>query len=702
MDFNISFNCMTYAEKVHLYVDNVAPLINFDALFADGTKDYRSPEEPEPGDTVFLRFRTAKDNVDNVFIVSSLGRVEMNKVSDDYFFDYYEGSIGLGSLRMDYYFEIHCGRLKCYYNSKGVSMSVNDYYNFFIMPGFKVPQWAKGAIFYQIYVDRFYNGDSSNDVLDGEYCYIGEPTSHVSDWSKYPATLGIREFYGGDLQGVMQKLDYLKDLGVDAIYFNPIFVSPSNHKYDIQDYDYIDPHIACIVKDEGELLNEGDRDNSHATRYICRVTDKENLEASNEYFAKLVEEIHKRGMKVILDGVFNHCGSFNKWMDRERIYQNQEGYEPGAFISGDSPYKSFFKFWEHSWPYNMHYDGWWGHDTLPKLNYEESPKLYEYIMRIARKWVSPPYNVDGWRLDVAADLGHSSEYNHMFWKDFRKNVKEANPNAIILAEHYGDPTSWLQGDEWDTVMNYDAFMEPLTWFFTGVEKHSDEYRGDLIGNHDAFFGAMSHHMTRFNTNSLHVAMNELSNHDHSRFLTRTNHWVGRTASVGPDAANENLNYSIMRQAVLMQMTWPGAPTIYYGDEAGVCGWTDPDNRRTYPWGNENQELITLHRELIRIHKDYEALREGSICFLGGHYQYIAYGRFNRNEQLVMAFNCANHEITETIPVWRMGVPDFRAMARLIMTTEFGYSLETVMYHPQNGNLSLTLPPCSSVIIKTLN
>ena len=144
---------------------------------------------------------------------------------------------------------------------------------------------------------------------------------------------------------------------------------------------------------------------------------------------------------------------------------------------------------------------------MPKLNYEGSKKLYEYILNIGRKWVSPPYNADGWRLDVAADLGHSEEFNHQFWRDFRTAVKDANPNAIILAEHYGDPGSWLTGDQWDTVMNYDAFMEPVTWFLTGMEKHSDEFIGDLLGNADSFKGAMEHHMTRFHTNSLQVAMN---------------------------------------------------------------------------------------------------------------------------------------------------------------------------------------------------
>lgn len=183
----------------------------------------------------------------------------------------------------------------------------------------------------------------------------------------------------------------------------------------------------------GNLLADWDKDNTHAKRYIDRVTNKENLEASNQLFIELVEEIHKRGMKVILDGVFNHCGSFNKWLDRERIYENQPGYEKGAFISGDSPYHSFFKFHnEHCWPYNEFYDGWWGHNTLPKLNYEESEKLYEDILRIAKKWVSAPFYVDGWRLDVAADLGHSAEYNHKFWRQFLKGGKRGQSGG----DHY--------------------------------------------------------------------------------------------------------------------------------------------------------------------------------------------------------------------------------------------------------------------------
>ena len=711
MDINIPFYKMSKAQKTQLYMDNLTVIFNPQALFSDGTASYRNPSEPDCFEEVHLRFRTGRENVDEVILVFDEQRYTMQKVANDKMFDYYEYTVKLGDSRVEYYFEVHSGHMVCYFNRVGVCSSVENYYNFSITPSFQTPDWAKGAIIYQIFVDRFYNGDRSNDVETDEYFYIGEGTHKNTDWMKYPREMDVREFYGGDIAGVMKKLDYLQDLGVEAIYLNPIFVSPSNHKYDIQDYDYIDPHFGRIVKNDGEnlqrdengnlIIHDPEHPNKDATRYICRVTDKENLEASNQLFIEFVEEVHRRGMKVILDGVFNHCGSFNKWLDRECIYEDAPGYEKGAFVSKDSPYRTFFKFREDTWPYNVNYDGWWGHDTLPKLNYEESPKLYEYIMRIARKWVSPPYNVDGWRLDVAADLGQTAEYNHHFWHEFRRNVKEANPNAIVLAEHYGDPTEWLKGDQWDTVMNYDAFMEPLTWFLTGVEKHSDEYRGDLIGNADAFFGSMRHYMTRFNTQSLQVAMNELSNHDHSRFLTRTNHQVGRISSRGADAANEGVNKNLFRMAVLMQMTWPGAPTIYYGDEAGLCGWTDPDSRRAYPWGHEDEELIQYHKELIRIHKEHQVLRTGSILFLFGEYQCISYGRFDDNEHIVVAINISQDTRHMEIPVWRLGMTQPTRMARVILTDASGFSIETKVYPVQSGKLILDCPPETAVLVKDI-
>ena len=671
------------------------------ALFCDETEDYRTPAEPEAGDSVVIRFRTLANNVDNVYLISRKSEIKMEKVRTEGLFDFYETQISVGSTAYLYYFEIEKGRDICYYNKLGCTTNLRQKYAFRITPGFHTPEWAKGAVFYQIYVDRFCNGDPSNDVETGEYFYIGDTSVKVDNWEKVPAVMGVREFYGGDLQGVMDKLDYIQELGVDVIYLNPIFVSPSNHKYDCQDYDHIDPHIGRIVADCDGLLSPGDSDNSHALKYIRRVTDKRNLEASNKLFQELVEEIHRRGMKVILDGVFNHCGSFNKWMDRERIYENQEGYEKGAYVSADSPYRSFFCFQDQNrWPYNPTYDGWWTHDTLPKLNYEESEELCRTILDVGRKWVSPPYNVDGWRLDVAADLGHSNDFNHHFWKEFRRTVKEANPDAVILAEHYGNPESWLRGDEWDTVMNYDAFMEPVTWFLTGMEKHSDEYREDLYGNSEAFIGAMKHHMQSLHMGALYGAMNELSNHDHSRFLTRTNHRVGRLSYAGAEAASAGINPAIMREAVVIQMTWPGAPTVYYGDEAGVCGFTDPDNRRTYPWGKEDQEMLDFHKRMICIHKAYPILAKGSLEFLWNDHQGLSYGRFSDSEQIIVILNNQEQERDIRVTAWKTGVSRKEATAfqRLMLSSGEGYTEMPEEYIADAGILQVKMPAYGAMVL----
>lgn len=678
-------------------------MINREALFCSATEDYRNPPEPDEDQDVLLRFRTGKDNAQHVYYVEDGAEVEIDKADSDELFDYYEYEITVGSDCVLYHFKVVNGQDSCIYNRLGVTDDDRSCFDFAIIPGFHTPDWAKGAVMYQIFVDRFCNGDESNDVRTCEYVYIGRPVNRVEDWGKNPTTMDVGCFYGGDLKGVWEKLDYIQGLGVEVIYLNPIFVSPSNHKYDIQDYEHVDPHFGVIVEDKDGLVAADAVDNGNAEKYVVRTASPRNLEASDRFFAEFVEEIHRRGMKVILDGVFNHCGSFNKWLDGEEIYARQGGYEPGAFLSKDSPYRSFFQFYDEkdsAWPRNKTYDGWWGHDTFPKLNYESSPMLVEYILDIARRWVSPPFNVDGWRLDVAADLGHTAEYNHEFWRKFRAAVKEVNPDALILAEHYGDPGPWLEGDQWDSVMNYDAFMEPLTWFLTGMEKHSDSFSGELLGNGENFFNAMRYHMSRMQPSSILTAMNELSNHDHSRFLTRTNGVVGRIGTVGADAANRGVKVCVLREAVMVQMTWPGAPTVYYGDEAGVCGWTDPDSRRTYPWGHEDLELIEFHRYMIRIHKALPVLRSGAVKELLAGRNVIAYGRMLGKYQAVVAVNNNAQERELELPVWQLGITGEISLARLMLTTEEGYNVGGLRYPVQNGILKLKLPAYSAALFAT--
>ena len=276
----------------------------------------------------------------------------------------------------------------------------------------------------------------------------------------------------------------------------------------------------------------------------------------------------------------------------------------------------------------------------------------------------------------------------------------ARPEAIIIAEHYGDASPWLQGDQWDTVMNYDAFMEPISWFLTGLEKHSDQYRQDLKGNAECFRDSMRYNGSRFYAPSLLTAMNELDNHDHSRFLTRTNSRVGRINTVGARAAEEGINKAILREAVAIQMTWPGAPTVYYGDEAGVCGFTDPDNRRTYPWGHEDQYLVQFYRDAIRMHRELPVLKYGSVKMLKEDYNLISFGRFNENEQVVVVINNNNENKKVEIPVWETGISRSvdTTMTRILDSNAIAYDMEQKEYPVVVGYLELEMSPLEAIVL----
>ena len=678
------------------------------AVFSDESPLFRFPSEPDPGDSCTVRLRVAKGSASRVLIFFdslTVGTLMSLARSDDWF-DYYESSMVCGQEEILYHFQIETTDGCCIaYDKIGPRVvdihcpDFNPVYAFRFIPGFHVPAWSKGAIQYQIFPDRFRNGDPSNDVVDNEYYYTIGHAKHAHSWNAVPTDTDFRCFYGGDIQGIIDKLDYLHDLGIQVLYLNPVFVSPSSHKYDCQDYEHIDPHFGVIVQDDSHIMDSPDKNNAAAAKYVRRVTSLENLERSDILFAKLCRELHTRGMRIILDGVFNHCGSFNKWMDHEGIYLGKPGFEPGAFQSPESPYRSYFRFNDSGSSHSPAYEGWWGYTTLPKLNYEGSAELQEEIFSVAEKWLSPPYSIDGWRLDVAADLGHSPEFNHRFWQQFRARVKAINPDAVIIAEHYGDPVPWLNGREWDSVMNYDAFMEPVTWFLTGMEKHSDSCRDDLYQNGHAFFGIMKDKMARFTRPSLMCAMNELSNHDHSRFLTRTNRMVGRITTLGPAAASAGINKGIFREAVTIQMSWPGAPTVYYADEAGQVGWTDPDNRRTYPWGHEDLSLISLHKDLISLRRELPVLADGSLKDLFADYGRIAYARFDSNVRCVVAVNNTDAASLFRLFVRDAGAGDGETYYRRIRTTHEGHTVERVMEGVvEDGFLAFELPPFSSVIL----
>ena len=669
------------------------------SLFSDETESYRTPMVPNPGEPVKIRLRTEKSPDCHAWLLikDRPDPIPMEPIRENEFFIWHEAELVCPDQPIFYCFLVHCGRQSfvCQRFGAGIlnkERSIEFERAFRLTPGFCTPKWAQGALQYQIFTDRFRNSCPENDPVNGEYNYEGHPIRKRKNWYAAPDNDDFRCFYGGDLQGVMEKLDYLQSLGVEAIYFNPIFLSPSSHKYDTQDYEHIDPHFAVIEEDG----TPEETDPWEMTRYIRRVTSQKNLDASNELFAALCQEMHKRGMRVIIDGVFNHCGSFNRWMDGKSIYAKSGTDKPGAWQSHESPYRQFFRFQNDG---DNNYDAWWGHPTLPKLNYEGSRELCERIFEIACRWAQPPYSIDGWRLDVAADLGHSEEFNHKFWHEFRERVKAVNPDILIIAEHYGNAEKWLEGDQWDSVMNYDAFMDPVSYFLTGMEKHSDYFHDGLYQDGVRFFRTMQETMSRMDWSSLQCAMNELSNHDHSRFLTRTNHTTGRIGTMGAEAAGIHIDKRIMREAVVVQMTWPGAPTIYYGDEAGLVGWTDPDNRRCYPWGREDENLIEMHRCLARIRQEHPALRHGSYKALDASTGWIAYARFDENDCVGVVCNNGATPIHIPLRMRDAGAMEDETFSIIFSTEENGWTdIPKYAGKIKRGFLTLLVPPFTAAIL----
>lgn len=660
------------------------------ALFTDMTANYLSPTEPMPNTRVRVRFRTGRNNADKVMICYNGQKAIMRREGYDDLFDYYYYQIRMTEETLYYHFEVISGEEDCFYNRLGVSKSEEARYDFILVPGFSTPDWAKGAVVYQIYVDRFCNGDTDNDVRDGEYFYRGRPVRHAADWNDAVDKADDGRFFGGDLQGIIDRLDYLEGLGVDVIYLNPIFVSPSCHKYDVQDYRHIDPHFGKIVNRGEAGLKDG------YEQYRKITTDRKNLEASDRLFIKLVEEVHKRGMKIILDGVFFCSGSWHRFMDKEGIYANGDlPCRKGAYQDKDSPYRDYFSFDNPKDPNS--YKNWWGYQSYAKFRYE-SPKLYEYALSIAAKWVSKPYCADGWRLNAASSVGEGREWNHRFWKDFRNAVKAANPNALLIAEHYGPARSWLMGGEWDTIMNCEAFTEPVSWFLTGMERHSNQYKPEWLGNSNIFWTSVQTYGMNFTNRSAVTAMNELSNHDISRFLTRTGHTVGRLDNTDGKMAAQGINYAIFREAVMMQMTWPGSPVIYYGDEAGVCGFTDPDCRRPYPWGAENKELLAFYKEIIRIRRRHAVFKNGSMLTLYAKPYVTAYARFTDMEQAVVIINCGDSIRDVKLQVWQTGISPDTVMERALLSTKNGFQTEPVPVPVKNGSIDISLLPQSAVIL----
>lgn len=476
-------------------------------------------------DEIIIRLRTAKEKLE-VYLVYERKfdfpivwkELKMEVAYEDEFFYYYEVRLRLDDRRLCYVFRINDGHNDYYFSEDGLSETYDfedSYYNFFHMPYineadlFPTVAWMKEAVFYQIFVDRFAMGNFSKD------------DSYINmTWEDKPSPVS---FAGGDLLGIGDKLDYLKDLGVNAIYLTPIFRSNSNHKYDILDYFKIDPHF-------------GDE----------------------EDFRKLVENLHARDMKLVLDGVFNHMSKANPIFQDALAKQKDSDYFDWFYINEDKTYETFAKV-----------------TAMPKIN-TSNEKVQKYLIDVGKYWIEK-FDIDGWRLDV------SDEISHDFWRAFRKEIKGLKKDAVIIGENWHDGSSFLMGDQFDSIMNYSFTKASLDYFKEEIDARAMAFRLNrvLVRNKDQ--------VNRMN-------LNFLDTHDTLRFLTEVN------------GSEDKLLSGIALMTVFI-----GTTSMYYGTEIGLEGSYDPDSRRSFLWDRlgEKEILIRKIKEIFAL-KSKDAIKEGGI------------------------------------------------------------------------------------------
>ncbi|MCD7754344.1 MAG: glycoside hydrolase family 13 protein [Clostridiales bacterium] len=470
-------------------------------------------------------------------------------------------------------------------------------------PTDRVPDWFGKGMCYQIFPDRFHRSRVPSPMG-----MVGGRTVH-GDWNSEPewrpnerGEVRNRDFFGGDLKGIQEKLDYIASLGVETIYFCPIFEAAENHRYGTADYDRVDPMLG-----------------------------------TNEDFKALCDAAHERGIRVILDGVFNHTGYVSR-------YFNGDGYYPGdgAKQSKESPYYDWFCF--TNWP--NEYESWWGIYSLPAVN-EHCPSYREFIFggenSVVRKWLRA--GADGWRLDVADELPDDFIYG------LHQAVREENPEAVVIGEvwedgsnkvAYGVRRKHLLGNHLDGLMNY-PFRSALIDFLLGGDGADFRERMETLRENYPPFAFYS-------------AMNALGTHDTLRILTylgtgsQRYEWSKETRSTYVMTGQEReLGWKRLQLGLAVLFAFPGAPTVYYGDEAGMTGFEDPFNRRPYPWGNEDQEVLAYYREMGRLRKENECLRSGGIIWGDCPGQVVSFARTLEDEALALAVNAGDTGAEITIP-----------------------------------------------------
>jgi alpha-glucosidase len=627
--------------------------VEWNYLFSDQGPMFDSNPEPTSTTPVTVTLRTCKGDITSANIKyydtadGNFHWVPMAWVSNDPTgtFDYWQGTIPASSSEKYYRFQINDGSATAWLNAAGITSSEPSSGDFFVIPNFKTPDWMKNGVVYQIFPDRFYDGNTANDVTNGEYTYGGCATEqHAWGASVYsindPTNCNSEVFFGGDLAGIDQKLGYIKQtLGADIIYLNPIFNSPTVHKYDTQNYYEVDPAFGTASTLE-----------------------------------QLISDIHSsaNGPKgyIILDGVFNHSGDSNCWFQKQ-LYDGITCSYQGAYQSQSSPYYGYYTF--QSWPNS--YSDFFGFGGMPKLDYGASgsavrDQIYGSSSSVVKTYLSSPYDIDGWRLDFPQALdsggnGGSDATNHQIMQELRSAVKSVNSGADILGEYWGDASPWLDdGTEWDNVMNYNGFTQPVSEWMCGVDYHGNSASINESSLDSWLLGTRAD----VPVNVQETWTNELGSHDTERFATRCGGNIWDTYL-----------------GLIFQFTYIGTPTIYYGDEYGEQGGNDPDNRRTFDWtqANTGNAAVALTQKLISIRNQYPQLRTGSIktLLVDTTNHIYAFGRWDANHRIAVVLNNTSNTEQVTIPAWQLSMVNGSWVTDLLTNTT---------YQVDSGNLTVSV------------
>lgn len=536
-------------------------------------------------------------------------KMECYARSKDY--DYYFCNVVLNEVvnYLRYYIVSDDGSERCYLNTYGIQNAEPkegffEYHYANENDIFQIPEWTKNAVIYQIFPERFCNGDKANDPKG------------VEEWGGVPTR---ENYFGGDIKGITQKLDYLSELGIDAIYFTPIFEGASNHKYDTIDYLKIDKSFGTI-----------------------------------DEFKQLVTKAHELNIRIILDGVFNHCGYyFEPFQD---IIKNQ----------ADSKSKDWFyvsEFPIETEPLNYECVGYY--KWMPKLRHK-TKEVRDYILQVGEYWIKEA-GIDGWRLDV------SDEVDYTLLHEFRKMVKDINPDLAIIGETWTDGRDLLRGDQMDSIMNY-LFRDALLGFVAKGDIDAKEF--------DSRIGKM---LSIYNRTAYDSLYNMLGSHDTDRFLTMCNGSIDK-----------------MKLAIVFQMAFPGMPAVYYGDEVGMTGQNDPDCRKTMEWENQNNEIKNHYKTMINMRKENIALQKGEYKPVVCDGQVYSFARIYGDESVyVVINNCSENKIIK--------LPVFKSGKYVSLLSNVAYELNEVgnkhFYnddiHKFNGYLELELNDFGFEIIKTM-